>query len=439
MQRLSFFLVSLVSLLCSVSYSEIQTALWAQGLSFLSPDYENTNKKNFMFMGVTLKTESKSKDAFKINLTGQYAPENSILGYLNVREIYYTVDIFGYSKLHLGRKLFNWSSLDANWNLGIYQPLFKWNPLIPEKQGLTGFFWQKSSSNFDLILFFSPLYIPDQGASYELKDGQFQSSNPWFPIPPQNIKFQEQLLPIDYEISKPDVNSVIYQTQYGLKLRLGEVNGYFANLAGMSKPSNQLALGYKGTLITTRVHIEVTPKVYFENIYSADLGYRQDWGLIQWSLLYSKPQNPKFDSTFNAPEFESSLSWGPQFLYKYDKYELFLSYLGTNGGEIKDVGPDASPDRISLSQRFLYREAMQAQIKYTNIIWNQLKLDSSLQYISSSKEGFRQIRFKNFFKIKGSLAFWLDLLLIDTNSSILSNLEPYKSSDQIWVGINYSI
>lgn len=439
MQKLSIFLMGLIYLVCSVSHSEIRTALWAQGLSFLSPDYENTNKKNFTFIGVTLKSDQKSTDVFKVNLTGQYAPENSILSYLNVREIYFTTHVYSNSMLHIGRKLQNWSALDTTWNLGVYQPQFKWNPLTPEKQGLTGFFWQKNSSNYDVVLFVSPLYIPDQGASYELKEGQFQSSNPWFPMPPQNIKFQDELLPIDYEILKPEINSVIYQTQYGAKLRLGESNGYFANLAGMYKPANQLALGYKGTLITTRVHIEVAPKVYFENVGSADFGYRKDWGSLLFSLLYSKPQNPKFDSVYNAPEFEQSLSWGPQFLYKYENYELFLGYLGTSGGEIKDVGPDASPDRASLSQRFLYKEAMQVQIKYTDVFWSKVKLDSAFQYITSSKEGFRQIRFKNNFKIKGPWAFWVDLLLIDTNSSVLSNVEPYKSSDQLWLGINYSI
>jgi len=95
-------------------------------------------------------------------------------------------------------------------------------------------------------------------------------------------------------------------------VRLGEGEGYFANIAGIYKPANQFALGYKGILVTTRVRVDVTPKLYFENAYSADFGYRQEWGMAQFSLLYSKPQNPTFDSSFNAPEFEQSLSWGPQ-------------------------------------------------------------------------------------------------------------------------------
>ncbi len=442
------FSVSTLSLFCtvfsSVSHSEIRTSLLTQGLSFLSPDYENTEATYFMFVGATLisntSSEAKSDDAFKINLTAQYAIGNSVLSYLNIREIYSTIKIDDKSVLHIGRKLQNWSALDTIWNLGVYQPQFKWNPLTPENQGLTGLFWNKNNSGFNLILFASPLYLPNQSASYELKDGQFQSSNPWFASPPQNIKFQNQLLPIDYVIDKPEVNSVIFQTQFGAQTKFGEAKGYFANIGGFYKPANQLAIGYKGVLVANgRVRVDITPKLYFENAYSADLGYRQDWGLAQLSLLYSQPQNPTFDASFTAPEFEPSLSWGPQLLYKFKAFDFFIAYLDTSGGEVKDVGEFASDDQPSLSQRFLYSQALQLQLKYSDVFWNQVRLDSTLQFMTSAKEGFRQIRFKNSFNLKGPLAFWLDFLLIDTDSSIPSNLESYKSSDQVWLGVSYDI
>lgn len=430
---------------CSVSHSEIRTTLSLQGLSFLSSDYESTSKKNFMFLGITLRSDAKSQDAFKINLTGQYAIGESLLSYLNIREIYFTTKIDDTSVLYLGRKLQNWSSLDTVWNLSVFQPQFKWNPLTPENQGLTGIFWNKNNANLGVTVFISPLYLPDQGPSFELKDGQFQSGNPWFSAPPQNIKFQGQLLPIDYEITKPEMSSVIFQTQYGAQVRLmSPINqknqsSYFANFAAMSKPANQFALGYKGVLVTTRVKVDVTPKVYFENIGSADIGYRRDWGVAQLSFLYTKPQSPTFDSTFNTPEFEQSLMWGPQILYKYKPFEFLLGYLDTSGGSVKDIGPDVSADRASLSQRFLYKQALQLQAKYKDIFWNQMVLNTSLQFMTSSKEGFRQIRFKSAFNFRSSWNFWLDLLLIDTDSSILTNIEPYKSSDQIWLGVNYDI
>lgn len=439
MVRLHLFLISAILFVSSVSHSEIRTSMVAQGLSFISPDYESASTKTFTFVGANLRTNPKSDDLFRVNLTGMYAVGNSVLSFLNIRETYFSTAFEDKSQLHMGRKLNNWSSLDSVWNLGVYQPQFRWNPLALENQGLTGLFWEKKNLGFAVSLFASPLYIPDQGASFELKDGQFQSSNPWFSTPPQNIRFQGQLLPIDYNIEKPDVSKVIFQTQYGAQLKLGEGAGFFSNFAGMYKPSNQLALGYKGVLVTTRVRIDVTPKVYYENVYSADVGYRQSWGVVQLSALYSQPKNPTFDEGFNAPEFKESLSWGPQIFYRYQPFTFFAAYLDTAGGEVKDVGPDADDNRTSLSNRFLFRQAAMARATYTDVFWNQLRWDSTVQYKFSSTESFRQINFKNAFTLRGPWSFWVDMILIDTDSEQNSAMEAYKSLDQVWAGVSYDI
>lgn len=439
MAKFNLILMSLLSLLASLSHSEIRTTLATQGLSLISSDYQSTESKNFFFLGVSLKSDSKSEDIFKVNLTGMYALGNSVLSYVNIREVYSTFRFEDKSVLHVGRKLKNWSSLDTIWNMGVYQPQFKWNPLAPENQGLTGLQWSKHLAGFGITLFASPLYIPDQSANYELKDGQFQSSNPWFAAPPQNIKFGSQILPIDYNIIKPEVSDVISQTQYGAHFSYATTNGYFVNLAGMHKPSNQLALGYKGVLVTTRVRVDVTPKIYFEDIYSADLGVKKDWGFLQISLLQSKPKNPEFESTYNAPQFDSSTSVGPMFLYKFKPFEFFIAHLETSGGAVRDVGPDASVDRASLSERFLFKQATQVQLRFSDIFLEKFRWDSTLNFTTSSKEGFRQIKYKNYFKFKGPWAFWLDFLLIDTNSAIQTNIEPYKSSDQVTLGATYDL
>ena len=69
----------------------------------------------------------------------------------------------------------------------------------------------------------------------------------------------------------------------------------------------------------------------------------------------------------------------------------------------------------------------------------QLRLDSSFQYKFSPQEGFRQIRFRNDVKLSGPWSFWLDLILIDTNSSINTNLENFKNKDQLWLGASYEL
>ena len=430
--------MSALLLIGGLSHSEIRTTLTAEDLVFISPDY-NSSSKNFAFIGATLRSKLQPQDSFGIDFTGMYAVGNSVLSYFNLREIYYANQVSDDSILQIGRVKKQWSELDSAWNMGVYQPQFRWNQLTPENQGLTGLFWSKEAESYGLTLFASPLYIPDQGAGYELKDGQFESGNPFFKAPPQNIRFQGQLLPIDYQINKPDTASVVSQSSFGAQFRYGKSVGFFANLAGIFKPSNQLALGYKGVLVTTRVRVDITPKTYMENVYSTDIGYRSNAAKFVFSALYSKPQNPEFDSGFNAPHFEPQLSFSPQISYHMGNFDFYAAYLDTSGGEITDVGPDASADRRSLSERLLYRQAALASVSHGDVYFKQFRLDSEFQYKFSTKESFQMICFNNKMKIRGPWSFRFDLILINTNSDAQGSMEAYKSQDQVWLGVNYDL
>lgn len=424
----------------SLSQAEMRVLLRAEGLSFVSPDYENTEQKTFGFFGASLLPDAKKTDTVIVNLTGLYAAGQPALSYLNIRELYFNYQIDSSSKFIFGRKINNWSQLDSEWNMGLFNPQFRWNALAPENQGLTGLFWEKKESIWSLSLFASPVYIPDQGPGYELKDGKFQNSNPFFSTPPQNISFQNGvILPIDYELEKPETSEVVFQTLYGAQVHLGEKNGFFANVSGMHKPANQLSLGYKVVGVVDRVRINVIPKVYTETNLAADLGFRDEWGSLSFSTLYSNPKAANYDSGFNAPEFKESISYGPQLNLEMKPFKFELAYLDTSGGEIKDVGPDASVDRPALSQRFLFRQAFHVQLSHSDVFFKTFKLDTSLQYRQSEKDEFKQIRFKQRLNLKGPWAFWTEILLIETAEDTISNMGPYRNLDQVFLGVTYDI
>lgn len=440
MNWIKYTLIFCCLTLGSLSRSEMRVLLRAEGLSFISPDYENTEQKTFGFFGASLLPDSKKTDIVIVNLTGLYAAGQPALSYLNIRELYFNYQIDASSKFYFGRKINNWSQLDSEWNIGFFNPQFRWNALAPEHQGLTGLFWDKKQAMWELSLFASPFYIPDQGPGYELKDGKFQNSNPFFSSPPQNVSFQNGvILPIDYELEKPETSEVVFQTLYGAQLHLGEKQGFFANVSGMHKPANQLSLGYKVVGVVDRVRINVLPKVYTETNLAADLGYRDDWGALNFSVLHSNPKAAAYDAGFNAPEFEESLSYGPQLSLDLKPFSIQMAYLDTTGGDVKDIGPDASSDRQALSQRFLFRQAFQIQLSHADVFLNSFRLDTSFQYRQSEKDEFKQIRFKQRLNIRGPWAFWIDALLIETAEETSSNMEPYRNLDQVFLGVTYDI
>lgn len=413
----------------------IKTTVIAEGFSLISGDYD-LSPKNFGLLGLHLRSDN-SADKFKIDFSGRYSLSKSVLSYINVRELSYRFDIGESSTLYTGRRLMNWSAIDNIWNLGVIQPQFKWNQLNPQNQGLIGFFWEQNLSPWSYTLFASPLYIPDQGAGYEIKDGQFQSGNPFFRAPPQNIRFQGQLLPIDYDIHRPETADVVSQSMFGAQLRWGEEKGYFARVAGVYKPSNQLALGYKGILVTTRVRVDVLPKSYYETDYSLDAGLRDDWGYVQFCIIATNPTSPEFDSAYNKPVFESGVSFGPQFLYRSEPFQFLAAYIDTTGGDVKDQGPDVGSNQQSLSQRFLVKQATLLKVAYSDVYNKFVRWDSSVHFKFSSKEKFREIRVKNALSFKQPWSVWLDVILVDTDSEVDSNYEPYKNFDQAWLGVSY--
>jgi phosphorylcholine metabolism protein LicD len=78
-------------------------------------------------------------------------------------------------------------------------------------------------------------------------------------------------------------------------------------------------------------------------------------------------------------------------------------------------------------------------VVYGDTYFKNYRIDSTFQYKFSSKESFQLIRFNNKLKMRGPWAFWLDLILINTNSAAQGSMEVYKSQDQVWLGVSYDL
>ncbi|MEK7356913.1 MAG: hypothetical protein AAB250_10715, partial [Bdellovibrionota bacterium] len=75
------------------------------------------------------------------------------------------------ARIVIGRKLENWSSLDSDWDLGLIQPLNKFDGLRSEEQGLTGAFVGWGRGGFDLVGRGGVLGEAAQGVPHQLLEG----------------------------------------------------------------------------------------------------------------------------------------------------------------------------------------------------------------------------------------------------------------------------
>lgn len=428
-------LFACILLLSFAGHAEIHSQLELSHLSFVSEDFPDQQEKNFGFIGADLQSLQAEKDLFKINLNGKYASGNSVLSYLNVKEIYFTYFIDSTASVHIGRKINHWSKADEDWNLGLYQPQFRWNPLDVNHQGLLGIFYEKKQGAWSLNLFGTPFFVPDQGPNYEIKDGQFVASNPYFTPPPQNILFNNVLLPIDYNIIKPEFSEVFLQPGFGLQLAY-QHEGWLANLSGTYKPSHQFAFGYKGLLVTNRVRIDILPETYYEKVVGLDIARTAEQSKVGLSFIYNEPETPKFDSSYNAPVLQANTTLAPYIGYDLEPIAFELAGLIIDNGEISEVGSEADPNRQALTQKYLYFRAYQLSASYRSLIGDNVKILSTLQWRESEKNLLKTLKLKNIFDINGPWKITLDVFLVETSEEA-SPVSNYRNLDQVWIGASY--
>lgn len=338
--------------------------------SFLSEDYVQTNRRDFQFVGAGLdtlvkaRTDGEIEDELQGQIRGVFAPGISVLSYLNVSQLFWK-----HQFLTVGRKKVNWSLLDENYRLGLYQPLFDWNPLQPESQGLTGVFItfqnNEGSIPWGLTLFGTPLYIPNQGAGYEIQDGEFKKSNPYFPTPPRTAMINGQEDQIDYTIQKPETQDIVFQRGFVAQQHVGDPKkGFYFQAAFANKPANDLILGFDGyhQILENEVKIDITPAVWYHSVTSADIQYQFSRFGFGISALEEKPEKPEFEkeegSNLTSPSYAKSSLVSPFMNFKWKGLQMTMAYLSVRGGEVQFEGTFADKgEQLFGVSRYPYQSA----------------------------------------------------------------------------------
>ncbi len=277
------------------------------------------------------------------------------------------------ARLSLGRRLETWSTLDRTWDLGLWEPLNRFDALRPVDQGLTGAFVEAGTGKTKLIVFLSPLFIPEQGGSFTLQNGKFRTSNPWFVEPTDRLILFSATTQVQYDLQTPSTGSVISHASSGALLRYGNFgDGFHLQTSYAVKPRNQLATPFEGSLkltdTTSFAAVAIEPKVIYHQIAGAEIGYgvvtadgerRLSFGL---SALMDIPinENPGVNLTYQ--ELERLLLLSPRVSTSFEVgrtsgLELSVSYLASQGGGSTLRGPLASEKAI-FGTRVPFREAV---------------------------------------------------------------------------------
>jgi hypothetical protein len=382
------------------------------------------------------------------------------------------------SGIYIGRKKESWSTLDDTWQLGIWQPRFRWDDLRPETVGLTGVFLEASDKDIELTAFGTPIFIPERGASVSADQGQLSSPSPWFYPPAPRINIFGTLTPSNYQIVVPDLSSLIFNPGGGVKIRGGahpnEAGGW-VSASFAYQPVNQLLMGYSGYLsVANPIHAVVTlvPRVGYHELAAAEGGYNAPNWRAWISVL---GENPVGDSAvpvvtdsngLTLQALSPSLSVSTGFEWDVTNGELssdnhapgpmvganngsyrgyaprtviqFLS-LSQWGGNAADVGPNAGSGSTPsvFEERYPFQEAVSLGI--STPIWGRFTGSTRMIYdvthsgtISSS-----ELRYTVSHWVLGVGADFLASSQTDPNAPGTDFISHYQADNQIHTGVSY--
>ncbi len=452
---LLFFMILVGNLLdLPQAFGNAQGRISLTEAGFVSPDYKLTDRKNFQFVGAGLDTlskaqkESEIEDSLQAQVRGVVAPGVTVLSYLNVSQLFWKQDT-----LTVGRKKVSWSLLDNEFLLGIYQPLFKWNPLQSETQGLTGVFLnlhneEEGQIPWGVTVFGSPLFIPDQGAGYEIKEGQFEKSNPYFQGAPTRAEINGQVVDVNYNVEKPATQDIIYNNSFAGRIHLGkEYRGFYAQASYANKPSNQLALGFDGYVYSDGVEdvtkVDIMPALYFHQVSSADIKWMgRNFG-VGISGVHENPGAPKFQGEtrdWTYVVYQESNLVSPFIQLRGYGIDAKLSYISVSGGESEAIGKFASQSGKFLPQRYPFKNAGLASIAYRYRLKKDSGVGISTRYLQGERSEFSLWTSQLFYQWEERWAMNMQGQMVavqDNPDGRSTGYWPFVNNDSVSVGVQY--
>lgn len=424
-------------------WAQVQTEMRLFSDSFISPDFEATQKTNYQFVGAQLKTDPFTDDMVKMDISGGVAMGAPLLNYLNISEFYVQSRQNETETFYFGRKRMLWNELDARWDLGVWEPLFKWNPLSPEHQGLTGIFWQADKPYYTLTLFASPFFLPDQGPSFEIENGSFVRGNPWFRRPPESIRIWSEATAIDYSFEKPNESQVVLQNSFGMKLTFGDPQGLRTQLSYSYKPANQLAVGYEGNLDVSKLKgvVNLQPQVFYHSLTGFDVTCRSGKLRMGLSSLLDRPsKDMMFDEKWTHPVMQDSLLASPFIEWSNGSVGLSLQHLEIYGGNVTEKGDLADPKRAALMVRYPFQQAQQIALITNHSLGKNRRFLGKLSLTHSEKNSFDLVRFSARLRLSGFWSLVGEAQLVRAGSLTPENqneIAQFVNNDRFMLGAAY--
>ena len=324
---------------------------------------------------------------FYADLGASYSLNVSSYGTGYVPELYFSYSGQNF-ELSLGRRFINWNTLDSYWQLGLWQTQFKWNYVQPVEQGLFGVNFDLHTSDWKLMAYASPLFVPEQSAPFTLSNGLVSSPSPWFSPPAKYVQLFSGRANINYNLETPSTSSVVSQFSYGGAIQWNP-KPFSIKISYVYKPRNTLALPVDGYLALqpggSNAPVYIYPRVIFHQLASLDLNYQVKDFSIWFSGLSETQDKQNYESNLTYQILSNQVLLSPGFEWQpfaslYSP-RIGASYLYQSGGDVSEVGTLSSAGSSIFSYPINFRNASQLRIAQPILRASDQRLDFNVKWI----------------------------------------------------------
>lgn len=349
----------------------------------------------------------------------------------------------------IGRQKRSWSQLDQRFNLGVWQPQLRWDYLNPVQQGLTGAFFDMDVNPLHVTLFASPIFLPDQGPQFRLKDGRFESPSRWFWQPQTRLRLGEDSSNLFYELETPPVDKLVMNSSLGGMMEVDPVGPLHVQLAYAFKPMNQFFIGIECTgcvdPVTSDGTAKIHPLVVNHHVLTAESSWITEDDRLIFSWTVDRPVDPKIPNDWWAGT-ELRPIYIPGVIYErklalfskpitlgVDYFQEIKGGSPVGGGELSH-SVESSSDRYSFDDLF----SVSGSVRLLSTL--RTSLNWSVRYSYSFKERGSWLNSRLSYRKENLESF----VAFDVLGSETDPLSPdaglfsrYRSNDRVYGGFGF--
>ncbi|MAV92295.1 MAG: hypothetical protein CL676_12825 [Bdellovibrionaceae bacterium] len=420
-----------------------------KGTHFLTEKRSDVESENYSYLNGNLLLKDKKGDFdWSAEMVFELSSEIQREAYVGAPEMFVRLnDEDSGVRVSIGRQKRTWSELDESLGLGVWQPQLRWDYLNPIQQGLTGAFFDMKFDSLDVTLYGSPIFLPDQGPQFQVKEGRIESANRWFWKPQNRLRLGEDSSNLFYELETPKVDEIVMNPSLGGMMKVDPEGPLEVQLAYAYKPMNQFFIGYEcsGCVdpLTGDGTAKIHPMVVNHHVFTAESRWVREEDRFLFSWTVDRPNDPKIPSDWGGSELRPVSIPGVGYERKFSLVQfpstLQLFYFQElRGGRIG--GGDLSSDVESSSDRYSFDDLLSASLstKLRQLRSGYLELQTKYAY-SFKEEGSWLSAQLTYQRQAFSAHLGFDVLGSNTDplSSEAGLFSRYRSNDRVYGGIGF--